>query len=431
VGLLTAGVAGGGPTAAVDASQRLAAMAATSQDMVGYSEAIGLGCLHLVSPGKGSPTEAGAGAAAAMQGIELSRRFYDEVVGPWLARDFAGLGHAAALLGYGSELLGFDDAMSQDHNWGPRVWLYLTEADFAAHADAIVAAFADAAPERFGDVPVGWFNRPHLSGNGPHWRSDARHGLEVRTLEGAVRDVLGVELGQPLTNRAWLGLADQWLLELTGGAVFHDDDGRLTGLRERLAWLPRDVWLYKLASQWRRIAEEQAFVGRTGMVGDALGSRVIAARLVRDVMRMAFLVERRYAPYPKWFGSGFARLPCAAELSSILERVLDADAWHPREEALAEAYAAVGRLQQARGVPGAIAPRIGPYFGRPFTVINAEEIMAALRAEIEDEALKALPVIGSLDQVSDSTAVIEAPERARAAMAALLDDGEAGALEEA
>jgi Domain of unknown function (DUF4037) len=366
-----------------------------------------------------------------MQCIELSRRFYDEIVAPWLARAFPGLPHAAALIGYGSELLGFDDAISQDHNWGPRVWLFLTEADFAAHADAIVAGFADAAPERFLDVPVGWFSRPHLSGDGPHWRSDARHGLEVRTLEGTVRDGLGVELGDPLNHRAWLGLADQWLLELTAGAVFHDDDGRLTALRERLAWPPRDVWLYKLACQWRRIAEEQAFVGRTGMVGDALGSRVIAARLVRDAMRMAFLIERRYAPYPKWFGSGFARLPSAVELGPMLARVLAADEWQAREAALALAYAALGRLQQARGVPGAIAPRIGPFYERPFTVVNAEEILAALRAHIEDPELKALPILGSLDQVSDSTAVIEAPERARAAMAALLDDSETGAVEKA
>lgn len=213
--------------------------------------------------------------------------------------------------------------------------------------------------------------------------------------------------------------------------MFHDDDGRLTALRAALAWPPRDVWLYKLACQWRRIAEEQAFVGRTGMVGDDIGSRVIAARLARDAMRMAFLIERRYAPYPKWFGSGFARLPSAGELAPILRRVLAAEAWRPREAALAEAYEALGRLQQARGVPGAIAPRIGPFHDRPFTVINAEEIMAALRAEIEDPWLKALPILGSLDQVTDSTPMIESEGHARAAMAALFDDGEAGALEEA
>jgi hypothetical protein len=148
-------------------------------------------------------------------------------------------------------------------------------------------------------------------------------------------------------------------------------------------------------------------------------------------MRMAFLIERRYAPYPKWFGAGFARLPCAGELARILQRVLAAETWKPREAALAEAYEALGRLQQARSVPGAIEPRIGPYFGRPFTVINADEMIAALRAEIDDPWLKALPILGSLDQLSDSTPMIESDGRARAAMAALLDDGKASPVEEA
>jgi hypothetical protein len=59
------------------------------------------------------------------------------------------------------------------------------------------------------------------------------------------------------------------------------------------------------------------------------------------------------------------------------------------------------------------------------------EAYDALRAEIEDPWLKALPILGSLDQVTDSTPMIESEGRARAAMAALLDDGEAGPLEEA
>jgi hypothetical protein len=363
-----------------------------------------------------------------MQGIELSRRFYDEVVAPWLARDFPGLEHAAALIGYGSELLGFDDAMSQDHNWGPRVIVLLSEGDFAALAPRLVAAFLGAAPAVFHGHPMGFHNRPHPSPHRGGALGDDRHGLELWTLAEALRFWLGGP--EPADNLAWLGLAEQRLLGLTAGAVFHDD-GRLTALRQRLAWFPRDVWLYKLAGQWRRIAEEQPFVGRTGLVGDELGSRVIAARLVRDAMRLAFLIERRYAPYSKWFGSAFARLPCAGELMPALERVLAAETWQLRDAALAEACETLGRLQQARGVPGAIAPRIGPFHERPFTVVNAEEIIAALRAEMADPALRALPTIGALDQISDSTPVVEAPARARAATAALLDDGEAGAVEEA
>jgi hypothetical protein len=365
---------------------------------------------------------------SALKGLELSRRFYEDVVGPWLASAFPGLRHAAALIGYGSELLGFDDPMSQDHNWGPRIWLFVTEPDFAAHADAVVTAFAKVAPETFLGAPTGFFTRPHPPANGDGVRGDVRHGLEVRTLEAYLRGALGTE--ESLDNLGWLGLADQWLLEITAGAVFHDDDGRLTAARQRLASYPRDVRLYKLACQWRRIAEEQAFVGRTGLVGDEIGSRVIAARLARDVMRMAFLIEGRYAPYPKWFGSAFARLPCAPRLSPALERALAAPQWRAREAALADAYLALAQLHRSYGLPGDFEPAIGPFFERPFTVINAEAITEAIRAEIADPALRALPVIGSLDQVTDSTAVIEAPERARLALRGLFDDGEAGALEE-
>jgi hypothetical protein len=152
---------------------------------------------------------------------------------------------------------------------------------------------------------------------------------------------------------------------------------------------------------------------------------------VRDVMRLAFLIERRYAPYSKWFGSAFLQLSCAAELTPPLERALAAETWKQRDAALAEACEMLGRLQQAHDVPGAIPALLGSFHTRPFTVVNAEQIIAALRAQIDDPALRALPTIGALDQVSDSTPVVEAPTRARAAMAALFDEREAGPVEKA
>ena len=363
-------------------------------------------------------------------GLELSRRFYAELVAPWLAAAFPQLGHAAAVIGPGSELLGYDDAMSRDHGWGPRVQLFLAEADFAAHADAIVDGFTAFAPASFLGEPIGILHRPYPAPNRPGARGDDAHGLEVHTLEARLRSDLDLAIDEPRDNLTWLGLSEQRLLAITAGAVFRDDDGRLTALRTRLGSFPRDVLLYKLACQWRRIAEEQAFVGRTGLVGDEIGSRVIAARLVRDAMRLALLIEGRYAPYPKWFGSAFAQLPSARALTPLLERALTAADWQGREAALADAYMALARLHQARGLPGDFEPALGPFHSRPFRVINADAIGAAIAAEIADPALRALPIIGSLDQVTDATPMIEAPARARRAMAALFDDAEAIALEE-
>ena len=68
-------------------------------------------------------------------GIELSRRFYFEAVRPLLDLHHPNLSHAAGLLGTGSDILGFDDAMSTDHEWGPTVIIFLEEEDYDLAAD--------------------------------------------------------------------------------------------------------------------------------------------------------------------------------------------------------------------------------------------------------------------------------------------------------
>lgn len=58
-------------------------------------------------------------------GAELSRGYFHEVVEPILDSEFPCLRYAAALIGYGSEVLGLDTALSTDHNWGPRFLIFL------------------------------------------------------------------------------------------------------------------------------------------------------------------------------------------------------------------------------------------------------------------------------------------------------------------
>src|SRR5919202_1893833 len=117
----------------------------------------------------------------------------------------------------------------------------------------------------------------------------------------------------------WLTCSEHRLLACTSGKVFNDGLGELGPIRERIAYYPHDVWLYILATQWSKIAQEEAFVGRAGDVGDESGSRVVAARLVQYLMRLCFLFERRYAPYSKWFGTAFSRLNCAGQLKHALD----------------------------------------------------------------------------------------------------------------
>jgi Domain of unknown function (DUF4037) len=211
------------------------------------------------------------------------------------------LRYSAALIGYGSEILGFDTPMSTDHNWGPRVLLFLSPEDQARLEPVIITYLHERIPETF----LGWATRFKLAdANAPDADEEGRRPtalrVETHCLRSWVPGWFGVRADAELDWRAWLGLPEQALLEVTEGSVYRDDDGELGALRQRLAYFPQDVWLYKIACQWVRVGQEQAFIGRCGDAGDDIGSRIITARLARDVMRLCFLVERRYVPYPKW-----------------------------------------------------------------------------------------------------------------------------------
>ena len=71
---------------------------------------------------------------AFLPGLALCAVFYRDAVRPLLDQAYPGLPHAAARIGPGSDVLGYDSARSTDHDWGPRLTLFLTPADAARHA---------------------------------------------------------------------------------------------------------------------------------------------------------------------------------------------------------------------------------------------------------------------------------------------------------
>jgi hypothetical protein len=330
-----------------------------------------------------------------VSGLELSGDFYFEAVAP-LVGDVP---HAAGLLGWGSDVLGFDTSRSTDHGWGPRLQVFVGAEHVGRLRDLIDAGLPDefrGRPTRYGwdEVPVS-------------------HHVEIASLDAWLRDKLGFNPSDGVTLRDWLSTPQQILLELTAGAVFHDDSGELASVREALAWYPDEAWLWLLACQWRRIDQEEPFVGRTAEVGDELGSRVVAARLVRDLMRLSFLLERRYAPYSKWLGSAFAKLDSHAEIGSALEVVLAAADYDQREAALVTAVEALAARHNTLGLTSPVDATVRLFHGRPFRVLGSGRLVDACLARVTDPWLKSLPPVGAIDQFVDSTDVLSYPQRFR------------------
>jgi hypothetical protein len=352
-----------------------------------------------------------------MPGLALSEALYNEGVEPILRRHFPGLPYAAARIGPGSDVLGFDDARSTDHFWGPLLNLFLLEDDLARWGPSLDERLAAELPFEIHGFSTHF--RPfegdearlgHLGHMAPRAERPINHGIMCNAVRGYFGGYLGVDPLSDLRAVDWLVMSEQNLRMLTGGRVFHDGPGQLTRVRARLAYYPRDVWLYLLSAQWARIGQEEAFLGRTGEVGDELGSRVIAARLVRDVMRLAFLLERTYAPYSKWLGTAFSRLPCAAALGPPLERTLAATDWHAREEHLVRAYEQIARKHNSLGITEVAPDSVASFHGRPFMVIHADRFAEAAERAIVDDDVRRLPKrAGSVNQWSDATDILERP----------------------
>jgi len=340
-------------------------------------------------------------------GLQLAREFYVGEVRPLLEDQFPGLRYAAALIGQGSEVASFDTERSTDHDWGPRLQVFLSDSDAGRHAAAITETLASRLPETFRGYPVTFpvTREPDAA---------ARHRVEVTGLDGWLGFWLGFDPREAVTVADWLAVPAQRLAEFTTGEVFHDEPGDLTRARAALTWYPRDLHLHLLASQWQRIGQEEAFPGRCAEVGDDLGSSIVTARLARDLMRLVLLMHRRYPPYSKWLGTAFARLPATAGMAASLTAAISADGWPNRERHLRGACESAAALHNQLGLTPPLDTRARRYHGRPYKVIGAARFTAALRDAITDPQVRQLPLTGAIDQFVDSTDAIGNLDRCRA-----------------
>jgi hypothetical protein len=297
--------------------------------------------------------------------------------------------------------------------------LFLTAPDLDAHAARVDRLLADHLPLDIDGYPTS-FGPPDATGvrlMQPLERGPVAHRVEIDTVERFLTRYIGLPSWETLTPVDWLTIPQQKLRTLASCAVFHDGLNVLEPMRRALAWYPDEIWRVLLAAQWRRIEQEEPFPGRCAETGDDLGSRVVTARLVRDLMRLAFLMERTYAPYSKWFGTGFSRLRCAPDLAPHLTGALSADRWEAREASLVAAYRIVARMHNDLALTDPLPTEPSPFFDRPFLVIHGDRFAAALAATVDSGLKEDATSVGAIDQWVDSTDVLSYTERSRRAAA--------------
>lgn len=323
-------------------------------------------------------------------GLELNRKFYHDVIKELIENAFPELCYTAALIGYGSDVLGYDNQTSMDHNWGPRMQIFLTEADYHQYGDRIDEVLTWNLPPSFQGFPTN-FTDPRYDDTQsmiPTTDHPIRHLIEIATVERYIKRRLPIENLSVITLAEWGRFTDQKLLELTAGEVFHDRLNSLTSLRERLQFYPRDIWLLRLAALWEGISQQEAFIGRCRECGDILNLKLLTARITTLLMKICFYIEQTYIPYSKWFGRGFQALSCYDDLHEPIVNMLSDNNPETMELKLSQLYEQIVGLSNNNPELPRLENRIRNYFGRPYKVIFAESIVETFKQSIEDQNLK-------------------------------------------
>ncbi len=280
-----------------------------------------------------------------MKGLDLAKAFYEEY-GVALLNEFPAVAGkiAVGLCGSGSECFGFDDEFSKDHDFEPGFCLFLPGEEEVDRRQAFLLerAYAKLPKEFMG------YSRSDSSPVGGN-----RHG--VLRMEEFFISKTGTPDGN-LSVNAWFATPEYALAEATNGAIFRDDGGQFTAIRQRIAYLPRQVRQKKLAGHLLLMGQAGQYnYNRCIARGETGAARLAAFEFAKSAIHAVFLLNETYLPFYKWQFRAMKDLPRLSALAAPLEKLLSSAEKEnaARIEQIAAAICEELRAQELSSAPGA------------------------------------------------------------------------------
>lgn len=249
-----------------------------------------------------------------MKGLELARKFYEQHGEPMLKEQFSHILPfvAVGLVGSGSECYGYDDEVSQDHDFEPGFCIFLPDETTVDRKTAfeLERAYSKLPKEFMG------LKRSIISPVGGN-----RHGV-IRTAD-FFENKIGCCDGE-LSAKQWLSLPDYALAEAVNGEVFCDNYGEFTAIREKIARYPQDVRLKKLAGNLLLMGQSGQYnYKRCALRNETAAAQLSIFEFAKATLNTVFLLEEKYTPYYKWSFRALRELsPDYKLLASDLEYLL-------------------------------------------------------------------------------------------------------------
>ncbi|MBO4369456.1 MAG: DUF4037 domain-containing protein, partial [Desulfovibrio sp.] len=246
-----------------------------------------------------------------MNGLELARAFY-EAERPFLEKKIPDiLSHAAiGLVGEGSECLGFDDAISQDHDYGPCFCFWIEDALLQRERKRIEDAF-DELPKEWNGLPSRLTRERRIGRVGP------------LSIEAFYAGFLGKSRA-PETVEEWLAIPEYHLSNATNGEVFEDNSGVFSSIRDTLLkYYPEQVSLTKLAARCMQMAQSGQYnFPRALERGQSTSALLALSRFIEAAISFVHIINKRYMPFYKHAPQSLSTLPIlGARMTQCLQEL--------------------------------------------------------------------------------------------------------------
>lgn len=249
-----------------------------------------------------------------MKGLELARKFYEQYGEPMLREQFSHILPfiAVGLVGSGSECYGYDDDVSQDHDFEPGFCIFLPDETIVDRKTAfeLERAYSKLPREFMG------YRRSIVSAVGGN-----RHGV-IRTAD-FFENKTGSCNGE-LSPEQWLSLPDYALAEAVNGEIFCDNYGEVSHIRESISQYPKDIRLKKLAGNLLLMGQSGQYnYSRCVSRKETAAAQLSLFEFAKATLNAVFLLNGKYAPYYKWSFRALRELsPEYKALASDLEYLL-------------------------------------------------------------------------------------------------------------
>lgn len=245
-----------------------------------------------------------------MKGLELSKEYYLTYGKEMLEGSFKDYLPfiSVGLLGNGSEVLGFDDEVSTDHDFEPGFCIFIPGEDIIDRTTAFKMERAYAKlPEEF----MG-YKKQKISPVG-----GARHG--VIRIDEFLTNKLGSADGK-MSMYQWLTIPTQYLCEVTKGEIFHEGNNRLSEIRDGLMVMPKDIRLKRLAGHLLLMSQSGQYnYKRMVDHGELAAASMCVHEFVKNTLAAIYFLNNEYMPYYKWQFRGLKNLDILSELAFPLE----------------------------------------------------------------------------------------------------------------